>query len=57
MEQKDNILTYDNTIDSLYNLIITSSDYQKTFSDNLELWKNFYNDRFVIFDKNILISP
>lgn len=54
MEQKDNILTYDNTIDSLYNLIITSSDYQKTFSDNLELWKNFYNDRFVIFDKNIL---
>ncbi|MBQ8682066.1 MAG: hypothetical protein IJ509_04065 [Bacilli bacterium] len=41
------------TIDEMYNLIIESKDANKTFLDNLDLWKDFYNNRSIIFKNNI----
>ena len=41
-------------LEKFYNLIINSQDSQKTFLDNLDLWKAFYNNRSSIIRENIL---
>lgn len=43
-----------NNIDTLYNLIETSSNHHQTFIKNLDLWKQFYSDRDIILTKNYL---
>lgn len=43
-----------NNIDTLYELIKTSTNLHKTFIDNLNLWKQFYSDRDIILRNNFL---
>lgn len=40
-------------LDELYNIIITSTNPQQTFKDNIDLWQTFYNERNYIIRKNI----
>jgi len=44
----------DFSIEKFYNLIINTQDHRKTFLENLELWKEFYNERLLIIKNNIL---
>lgn len=43
-----------NNIDELYSLIESRTNQHQTFIDNLDLWKNFYDNRFIIIKNNIL---
>ena len=47
-------MTTKNNIDELYSLIENSTNHHQTFIDNLDLWKSFYDDRFIIIKNNIL---
>ena len=42
------------SIDALYNLIETSTNHHQTFIDNLDLWKQFYDDNEIIIRNNLL---
>lgn len=43
-----------NNIDELHSLIESSTNHHQTFIDNLDLWKSFYDNRFIIIKNNIL---